>query len=262
MKIAETDLSNSYPPINALLRGLEILSQISALGAASVRELHALTGISKPTIVRNLETMEHAGYISKNSDTGAYALTARVLSLSSGYQHHNRLVELAIPYLNDFRETMPWPSDLALFDGEAMVIVETNRNPGTLALNRQAGTRLSVIDSALGRAFLAFCDSQLRNAILDKSFTDTNGTMRADYESELERYRSQGFSENDRSLSEHTRGVGVPIVIGGIVEACINTIVLSEAMSMQEVITRCVSPLQQVAEDISEAMLHDKGVAQ
>lgn len=255
-------MSNSYPPINALLRGLEILSHTSALGAATVRELHTLTGISKPTIVRNLETLEHAGYISKNPDTGAYSLTARVLSLSSGYQHHNRLVELAIPFMDEFRKSMPWPSDLALFDGEAMVIVETNRNPGTLALNRPAGTRLSVTDSALGRAYLAFCDPKLRASLLDKFFAHMNGETRQLFERDLVRYREQGFSENDQSLSEHTRGVGVPIIIENEVEACINTIILTEAMSMQEVITRCVSPLQHVAGEIAEAMISDKGVAE
>lgn len=252
-------MPNSYPPINALLRGLEILSHISALGAASVRDLHARTGISKPTIVRNLETLEHAGYISKSAENGAYSLTARTLSLSSGYQHHNRIVELAVPILNEFRESMPWPSDLALFDGEAMVILETNRNPGTLALNRQAGTRLSVTQSALGRAFLAFCEPQLRSAVLDKAFAGPSGEERALYERELTRFQELGYSENDQSLSEQTRGVGVPIIVEGRVESCINTIVLAEAMSMQDVIARCVPPLKQVAEKIAEALKSDKG---
>ena len=252
-------MPKSYPPINALLRGLDVLSHISALGAASVRDLHALTGISKPTIVRNLETLEYAGYVSKNPETGAYSLTARTLSLSSGYQHHNRIVELAVPILNEFRETMPWPSDLALFDGEAMVILETNRNPGTLALNRQAGTRLSVTESALGRAFLAFCEPQLRSAVLDQAFAGASDEERAQFEHELARFQELGYSENDQSLSEQTRGVGVPIIVGSKVESCINTIVLSEAMSMQDVITRCVPPLRQVAQKIADALKSDKG---
>lgn len=250
-------MPKSYPPINALLRGLELLSHISALRAASVRELHARTGISKPTIIRNLETLEYAGYVAKSAEDGSYSLTARTLSLSSGYQHHNRIVDLSLPILSEFRKSMPWPSDLALFDGEAMVIVETNRNPGTLALNRQAGTRLSVTDSALGRAFLAFCDPQLRTTVLGKSFADAEKQTQC--ERELERYREQGFSENDQSLSEQTRGVGVPIIVGDNVEACINTIVLSEAMSMRDVIKRCVPPLQKVAKEIAEALKDDKG---
>lgn len=252
-------MPKSYPPINALIRGLEILSHISTLGTASIRELHARSGISKPTIVRNLETLEHAGYVSKNAETGLYSLTARILSLSSGYQHHNRLVELAIPTLNEFRKTMPWPSDLALFDGEAMVIVETNRNPGALALNRQAGTRQSITDSALGRAFLAFCDLQTRTTVLDKSFANADAEARLQFEQALERYREQGFSENDQSLSKNTRGVGVPIIVGNKVEACINTIVLSEALSMHEVITRCVPPLKEAAVRISRVLSEDAG---
>lgn len=249
----------SYPPINALLRGLELLSQINALGIATVGDLHKSTGISKPTIVRNLETLEHAGFVARDSKRDGYVATARVLSLSSGYDRDQRLVDIATPILNVFRQTMPWPSDLAVFDTDAMVILETSRNPGTLALNRPVGARLSLTKSALGRAYLAFIDEKERTVILDACFGQaaTNRTERAGFERDLERYRDQGFSENDRSLSENTRGVGMPVIVQGKVVACINTIVLTEAMRMTDVINRCVPPLQAVARKIEAALLQD-----
>lgn len=246
----------SYPPINALLRGLELLSQINALGIATVGDLHKSTGISKPTIVRNLETLEHAGFVARDSKRDGYVATARVLSLSSGYDRDQRLVDIATPILNEFRQTMPWPSDLAVFDADAMVILETSRNPGTLALNRPVGARLSLTKSALGRAYLAFIDEQERTVILDACLGQAV-PERAGFERDLERYRDQGFSENDRSLSENTRGVGMPVIVQGKVIACINTIVLTEAMRMTDVISRCVPPLQAVAKKIEAALLQD-----
>ena len=250
----------NYTPTNALVRGLDVLAAVGSLGEAGVGALHKRTNIPKPTIVRNLETLEYSGYIARNDTTGLYSLTARVLSLSAGYDKNLRLVNLASPILNSFRETMPWPSDLAIFDTDAMVIVETNRDPGALALNRPVGTRLPLLASALGRAFLAFCSDQLRATALDKYFADhpelSDG--RVSMEKALAKYQTQGFSENDQSLSKNTRGVGVPVIVNGTVEACINTIVLCEAMTMQEVVDRCVPPLISVAKEISIALLNDR----
>lgn len=249
----------SYPPINALIRGLDLLTELNRLGTAGVGALHSATGISKPTIVRNLETLQHAGFVARDRKADGYVVTARVLTLSSGYRQGERLVALATPILNEFRAKMPWPSDLAVFDGEAMVILETSRPPGTLALNRPVGTRLSVTASALGRAYLAHVDAERRNAVLAAAFDGEPDTKaRARLEAELRHYREQGFSENDRSLSQSTRGVGVPILLDGEVVACINSIVLTEAMSMKDVIKRCVPPLRNVAAKIEQALAADQ----
>ena len=250
----------NYPPINALLRGFEVLTSVGTLGTASVGAIHKLTNITKPTIVRNLETLEYAGYIAREETSGHYSLTARVLSLSAGYDRGRRIVELASPFMNAFRASMPWPSDLALFDGDAMVILETNRNPGTLALNRQVGGRLPLLTSALGRAYLAFCSDQQRETALDRFFSDRTESSgeRALMEQLLVKYRKQQFSENDESLSPNSRGVAVPVIVDGSVEVCVNAIVLSEAMTMEEVINRCVPPLKAVAAKISNALLIDR----
>lgn len=249
----------SYPPINALIRGLDLLTEINRLGVASVGALHETTSISKPTIVRNLETLEHTGFVARDNKTDGYVVTAKVLTLSAGFDYGKRLVALATPILNEFRTSMPWPSDLAVFDGEAMVILETSRPPGTLALNRPVGSRLSVTDSALGRAYLAHIDTARRDEILNAAFGIVPDTAaRTSLERKLRRYRAQGFSENDQSLSNSTRGVGVPIKLDDEVVACINSIVLTEAMSMKDVIKRCVPALQRVARKIEQALIADQ----
>ena len=229
----------SYKPINSLLRGLEVLRVINLQERSTVGTIFKETNLPKPTIVRVLETLEHAGFVTGTADGNHYTLTAKVLSLSSGFDANDRLVEIASPILADFREKMPWPSDLAVFDGAAMVIIETNRNPGTLALNRSVGTRMSMIDSALGRAFLAFCSDGLRESTLGSLPEIDNPEA---FTKMLKKFKTQGFSENDKTLSPHTRGVAVPIIVDGDVIACINTIVLTEVMDMMQVIERCVEP--------------------
>ena len=98
---------NSYPPINALVRGLALLVEINRLGVASVGALRQATGVSKSTIVRNLETLEYTGFIARERGRDGYVVTAKVLALSAGYDRGRRLIDLATPILNEFRGAMP-----------------------------------------------------------------------------------------------------------------------------------------------------------
>lgn len=249
----------SYPPISALMRGLDLLTELNKQKVASVGSLYAATGISKSTIVRNLETFEHLGLVARDQKSDGYVVTAKVLTLSAGYDLGERLVAISTPILNEFRATMPWPSDVAVFDGEAMVILETSRPPGTLALNRPIGTRLPVTRSALGRAYLANINEDRKNAILDSIARTAESVFDRDQiEHDLKRYRLQGYSENNQSLSENTRGVGIAIQLDGEVVACVNSVVLAEAMSMKDVIKRCVTPLRNVARKIETALADDR----
>ena len=60
----------SYRPVNAVLRGLDVLLATNRLkGRATVGEIHRHTGLDKATIVRMLETLAHAGLTVRNEET-------------------------------------------------------------------------------------------------------------------------------------------------------------------------------------------------
>ena len=244
----------SYDPVTALMRGLKILEGLNEIGRASLIDLHKYSGLPKSTIVRVLETLIHAGYVSV--DNARYTLTAKVLGLSRGFNANDRLVVLAAPVLAELRASVPWPSDFAVFDRDAMVIIETNRNPGTFGLNRSVGTRMPMLVSAVGRAFLAFCPDDLRKKTLDLLALSPNPLdevlrNRAAFERKLAAYRKQGFSVSDGEFSPVTRVIAVPVMVDARVIACINTITLAEAMSLEQLIERCLPPLKRAASRIA-----------
>jgi hypothetical protein len=73
----------SYQPVTAVLRGLGVLAATSRLdGRATLAEIHRLTGLDKSTILRMLETLEHAGFIVRNDERRSYQVT--------GGRHHRR----------------------------------------------------------------------------------------------------------------------------------------------------------------------------
>src|SRR5882762_6692181 len=146
----------TYAPVTAILRALGVLESIAAQGSSTVKDLHAATRLPKSTLVRMLETLVHAGYVYSSGGEPRYLLTARPLTLAGGFNQGRRLVSLLGPILGEFHKETRWPSDIGVFDRDAIVILETSREPGGLSVNWQVGSRLPATRTALGRAYLAF----------------------------------------------------------------------------------------------------------
>jgi hypothetical protein len=85
-------------------------------------DLHRVTDIAKPTLVRIVETWQDAGYLNAGNAERRYAVTPRVLSPASGYEEQRWLMEVTLPLLDEFRSLTGWPVELGVFDTDAMVI--------------------------------------------------------------------------------------------------------------------------------------------
>src|SRR3546814_21063315 len=94
----------SFKPVVALTRGLEWRGAVTGDRPATVGSLHKATGLDKATVVRMLETLEHAGYIMRDGERAAYAPTGRSPLLSQGYDRHLWVGSVAEPILQEVRE--------------------------------------------------------------------------------------------------------------------------------------------------------------
>ena len=69
--------------------------------------------------------------------------------------------------LADLGRQIVWPTDIATFDRDAMVVRDTTHMSSPLSINREkAGFRPPVLHSSLGHAYLAFCPDAEREMIL------------------------------------------------------------------------------------------------
>ncbi len=245
-------------PVNALIKGLDILRLLNELGATQIRQLHQAAHLPKPTIVRMLETLIESGYVMRDA-SGQYRVTAKVLALSNGYDAADQLLRVAGPLLDRFRQEHTWPTDLARVDRDAVVILDTGRVPGTLSLNRSVGSRLPVMVTALGRAWLAFCPAEERDqalALLARS-SDPMAVLARDpraVDRLVAETRRRGYAVSDQAYLKNTRVVAVPIVVAGRVEACINMMVVASAKTMSQAEREFVPPLKRIAATIAAAL--------
>lgn len=258
----------SYRPVNAALRALDVLAAVNRLrGHATLGEIHRQTRLDKATILRMLETLVHAGFIVRDAAQRDYRATGKTLLLSAGYDRHRAVASIVGPALAAFRLSVAWPSDVALFDQDAMLVVETSREPGPMFLNRMPGYRAPVLATSLGLAYLAHCEAPVREAVLARAADDPapwNQPARNPILAErlFQEIRARGYATMDpgytrQEYDDRISSLGVPIMKDGRVHASMNVLFLLSALSVEQAAKTLLAPLRttaaRLAEDLARA---------
>jgi IclR family mhp operon transcriptional activator len=254
----------SFAPVIALARGLEILRVINAERQSTVGSLHKSTGLDKATIVRMLETLEHEGYVMRCEEPTVYVPTGRSLLLSQGYDKYLWIGRVAEPLLNDFRKQIQWPSDIAVFDDDAMIVAHTTRQPGSLLFSRQPGFRFPLLGTSMGRVYLAFVSDAERQRIVSRLADSPEpwndlARNRRRLDKVMADIRESGYAVMDDHYSRQVFSgtvwaFGVPVMIGATVFASMNVMMLRKAVSREDGLCQFLAPLQQAAARIADVL--------
>jgi len=194
----------SFEPVRSIQRGLMVLRAISEHGAVNVTQLVSLCKLPQPTIVRIVETLVDAGYVYRQADEPTYKVTGHTLSLSRGYNLHDRLTEIARPIVHQLHIDIGWPSNLAVFDGDSMVIIYSNRAALGLSIPGRIGARIPMVSTGVGLMTLASMSpderkSALLRARLAHKRWDDNPTLLAALPEKLEEARTRGYAFADEN---------------------------------------------------------------
>jgi len=254
----------SFQPVTAALRVLDVLLAVNRLKEASVGDIYLETGLNRPTIVRMLETLMHAGFVARHPAEPIYMPTGRTLDLSSGYQRHEEMALAAAPILARLHKELQWPSDVAVFDQDAMVVARTSRGAGFVHFNRRPGYRAPLLGTSLGMSFLAFCNDETRTsalAALAASTDSWNAIVREPKKLQalLNTVRKRGYATMNKEYSDSSYGgmasaVGVPVLLEGAAVGSLNLMYLRNSIDEAGVIAHFIRPLKQAAADIAQAL--------
>ena len=121
------------------------------------------------------------------------------------------LSAIAAPLRATLQRRVPWPIDMAVRDGKAMLILDAHRPINGLAVNYQVlGFRPHMLVSSLGRCYLAFCPDDERREIVQAPARSTRaidrgGAARRRDPPPGRARRSQGYLARDRRRRAWTR---------------------------------------------------------
>jgi IclR family transcriptional regulator, mhp operon transcriptional activator len=97
--------------IRGLERGLRVLQALQSSSILSLHEIHQATRISKPSLLRILNTLEHVGFVSRRLADGHYRISA-FARMGRKRDRYDRVAEAAAPVLDRLCQKVSWPSDL------------------------------------------------------------------------------------------------------------------------------------------------------
>lgn len=252
--------------IKSLERGLRVLQALQMQPDSSLHELHVFTGISKPSLLRILHTLAQSGLVTRRIADGRYRIGSSLSHAPSRREHRDRIAEAAAPVLEKLCRRVSWPSDLMVPAADHMEIRETTRTRSPILLQQERiGLPVNWLNTAVGRAYLAFCSSKERQRIIDLLRGSSKPEDRLAREplrlnAILAETRARGYGTRDAAHvggyyggPPHADGllsIAVPLRDGGAILGAINMLWLRPAHTVEAFAARYLSELEAAAAEI------------
>lgn len=202
--------------VTALARGLEILRCFRPGEAYLTNsEMAKRTGMPKPTISRLTYTLTKLGYLTFSPDQGRYQLGAPVLALGYTLLANLDVRKLARPAMQELAEYAQCSVAIGIRDRLHMVYVEACRGSAAVTLRRDAGSRIPLATTAMGKAYLCGLPQTDRDFLMDhiRLTADTHWPkIKADIEQGFKDYQDRGFVLSSGLWDANISAVGVPLI--------------------------------------------------
>lgn len=245
-------------PIRSAERTLAILQAMNQRPVSSVDYLHKATGLPKPTLVRFLATLTHAGFVSSVRRHSGYQLTSLVRTLSSGYHGDPLIVEAGARIARKFTQETKWPVSIALPSGNGVVVRHSTAQDSPMSpFHSTINMHLGLFLRALGRAYLAFCEpvqveSYVRQAIAEKAEGHLLARDAKALTSLIASIRWKGYALRDKDIEPRSSDtLAVPIFLDGAVRATFGVTYFRSAVNCEVAIDRLASQLREASQKIT-----------
>jgi IclR family pca regulon transcriptional regulator len=242
--------------VYSLEKGLAILTAFSKKGPKlKLSEIAQATDMVPPTATRFIRTLEDLGYLVRDGKTKSYSLSPKVLSLGFNLLKNMDLRARVTPYLAEVAHDFGIGSQCAILDGTEIVYIERLRSLALVSLDLTIGSRLPAYCTALGRAILAFMDTELVQSIVAKTHMTplTSHTIvgEDDFYRELDLTRKRGYAINVQELVLGQAALAAPVFHSGIVEGALGFSFPHTFMEDKKFTSALVKRMLQIADKVS-----------
>jgi IclR family pca regulon transcriptional regulator len=241
-------------------KGLKILSLFNQdRNKSSLAQISRLTGINKTSTYRFVNTFIELGYLRKNPDTKMISLGPTAIALGHGLLRGFDLLEVIKPIVDQAVKAFKTTVDVALLDGDVLMIIYRREMGNTLTFRLPTVTR-SLHCSAIGKSVLAFLpEHKLAEMIKPASLvrkTPNSIVNTQKLKAELGRIREQGYALNKEEYIVGLIAIAAPLInvstqaVVGAVSFDFST----PQISIDEVEKRYSESIIDVANEISQVL--------
>ena len=199
----------------ALDKGLDILELLATQPQGLTRAQIVRDMARSPNeIYRMLERLVARQYVTRSASGDRYALSLKLFALAHAHPPLNRLVNQALPVMDDFARRAEQSCHLGVYDrGSALVVAQVS-SPLGWSFSLQRGARADLLDTACGHLLLAYADADTRQRMLAEQLP-LDGEVPVPGEGLaqlLDSIRQQGFVERDSAQSFGVVDISFPVL--------------------------------------------------
>ncbi len=240
-------------------RGLRVLAALNAGDGATLASLARQVALNRTIVYRLLETLSRGGYVRKENRAGRYWLMPSVRRLSDGYGDDSWIEELIQPRIKVLAKAFIWPVSFCAPAGAAMLVRATSDFESPLTLSRfPVGSRVSMVVSAVGQAYLSACEPAHRDAIIEAvrraspDPAERDALERGSFIRRLGAVRRKGYALIG-GQSQKISGIAVPVRSDKVAIGALALRFFTSALSPHDAVSRFLPGLNRCAEEICAA---------
>ena len=205
--------------VTALARGLDILACFRSGDAMLGNgELAERCRLPKSTVSRLAQTLARLGYLRYVDDMAKYRLGEATLGLGSTMLSGMGIRLLARPMMQEVADFSQAVVALGVRVGLGIIYVEVCRNNAALTLSLDVGSRLPLVTTSIGRAYLAAAAEDEREDLMRQlRATDEAAWPRHKraLEAAFEQYRKTGCCSSFGEWQADVNGIAIGLRPGG-----------------------------------------------
>lgn len=238
--------------IRAIARALATLRLLNTGQSWTLHALHQQLNLPKSTVFRILATLQTEGYVEVDVAAGNYNVTRKVQELSSGFTEQSSLLASGSAIAIRVTREIKWPLAIGVRSGDAMVVGCSTMPYSPLAVHvTTIGTRLDLLNSAMGLAYMAHCSEQERGIVLEL-LAHSQSFEAASIKARLYEAGMNGFAIRHAVRGRDSATLAVPVLHEGYAVAALGMTTFGRAMT-RVTVEHFAPVLKHTAAQISEA---------
>lgn len=201
--------------VNVVAKAFELLFAFdgtqSRLGN---QDIARITGLPKATVARLTYTMTRLGYLSYLPDEAKYKIGERSIALS-GQIFRGLDFRLTVrPHMKELADYASASCSIGICDGENIAYIEHVQSDEPLALRHSVGSRVPLLPTAAGRAYLSAVSEKVRSELLAR--LEALGApgwpeMLTDLHKDMKFFQKNGYVVSCGKWIPRLNGVAVPL---------------------------------------------------
>jgi len=180
-----------------------------------VTDLAQELGMPKSTVFSHLNTLNDLGYI--YNEEGEYQLSFRFLEIGKRLQLRQDLFQIACPEIEELAAETKERTNLLIEENGQGVYLYVKDGEQAVELDTQAGSRVELYSTALGKAILAHLPENRLDSLIEKlefkPRTENTITSESELREVLTEIESKGFALDDEERASDLRCVAAPILV-------------------------------------------------